>query len=116
MIEVEGDKDIVGNNYVLLAQRDVGITGLRPDTRDSNGKIIEPNNLTDLAEEARAIFAEIPWYRSLLREVRQNKKSAIFIAALGGITIFVAGTAGFEFGVRHGQDLRHLPRILRKKK
>lgn len=99
---------------VLIAQIDVSIPGLRPDIRDSNGIIIKSNNLTDLASEARIIFADKPWYRPLLNDVRRHKKSAIFLAALGGITIFVATAAGFEFGIRHGQDLRHLPKILRK--
>lgn len=116
MPEVESSEDIVGSNYVLIAQRDVEIPGLRPEIRDSNGQIIEATNLGDLANEAKKIFDEKPWYRSLLTEVRQHKKSAIFITTLGGISIFVAAAAGFEFGVRHSQDLRHLPKILRRKK
>lgn len=115
MIEVESQIESSVPD-VPVGQLDVSITGLRAEIRDTNGKIIEPGNLLDLAEEARAIFDEIPWYRSLLSAVRQHKKSAVFVAAAGGIIIFVATAAGFEFGVRHGQDLRHLPRILRGKK
>jgi|SRR3989344_7552436 len=104
-----------GDGYSFLTQVDVRIPGLIPGVHKSEGGIIQPSNLADLAHQARAIFAEKPWYQLLLRDVRQHKKSAVFIVALGTVTIFVATAAGFEFGVRHGQDLRHLPKILRRK-
>lgn len=99
-----------------LAQAGVDIPGLRPEIRGSDGRITRPSNLTDLAEQAKEVFITKPWYRLLLRDVRQGKKSAVFITVLGGITIFAATAAGFEFGIRHGQDLRNLPRILKRKK
>lgn len=115
MIEVESQIESSVPD-VPVGQLEVSIPGLRPEIRNLDGRVISPNNLGDLAEGARAIFDEKPWYRPLLKEIRQHKKSAIFVAVLGGITIFVATAAGFEFGIRHGQDLRHLPKILRGKK
>lgn len=117
MIEIgEGVINSAVSDVPVWQLKKVDIPGLRPAVYDSEGKVIEPDNLGDLTEEARAIFDEKPWYRTLLAEVRQHQKSAIFVTVLGGITIFVATAAGFEFGLRHGQDLRHLPRILRRKK
>lgn len=114
MIELEGQIESSVPD-VPVGQLDVSLPGLIQEIRNTNDQVIEPSNLGDLAEEAKAIFAQKSWYRSLLRDVRQHKKSAIFVVAMGGIIIFVATAAGFEFGVRHGQDLRHLPKILRRK-
>lgn len=105
-----------GDGYPSITQVDVRIPGLMPAVHNSEGRIIQPSNLEDLAQQARAIFAERPWYRSLLSDVRQHRKSAVFVATLGGITIFAAAVAGFEFGVRHGQDLRYLSKILKRKR
>ncbi len=74
------------------------------------------SNYTELPEEKRRIFSEKPWYRILLSDVRKHKKSAIFVTTFGGVIIFVAGVAGFEFGVRDGRDLRILPKLLKRKK
>ena len=114
MTEVEEDHPI-GDSSAPVVQVDVSIPGLRPEIHGSDGKISRLSNLSNLAKQAREIFSEKPWYRPLLSDVRQGKKSAIFVTALGGITIFVAAAAGFEFGVRHGKDLKHLPRILKRR-
>lgn len=99
----------------LIAQVDVEVLGLKPETRDRNGNISDPGNLADLAEKTQKIFVEKPWFQPLLDDVLQHKKSAVFITAAGLIIIFVATAAGFEFGIRHGRDLRDLQDILRKK-
>lgn len=104
------------NGFVVIGRVDVDVPGLKPDLRDGNGKVRKPSNLLDLSEEANKIFSEKPWYRALLTDVRKHRKSAIFITSLGSIAIFVAGAAGFEFGVRHGRDLNVLPKILKRKK
>lgn len=99
----------------LIAQVGVEVMGLKPETYDRNGNISHPDNLADLAKETQEIFAKKPWFQPLLEDVLQHKKSAVFITAAGLITIFVATAAGFEFGIRHGRDLRDLQEILRKK-
>lgn len=55
------------------------------------------------------------WYPKLLRDVKQGKKKAVVVAALGTLMIFVAG-AGIELGLRHGQDLREFDKLLRRGK
>lgn len=106
----------VENGEILIAQIRVDVPGVRPEIRDVNGQVVCPTNLEGLAKVARETFQQKPWFGPLLRDVRQGKKSAIFVTVLGGITIFAATAAGFEFGIRHGQDLKHLPKILGRKK
>lgn len=102
---------------LLIAEIGVEVPGLKPDVRSStDDKIIRPSNLDTLAEKVDEILSNKPWYRLLLDDVSQSKKSAIFTIALGTLTIFVATAAGFEFGIRHGQDLKHLPKILSRQK
>ena len=112
----EAEIKIHNNGFVAIGRVDVDVPGLKPDQRDSNGRVKIPNNLFDLSREASKIFSEKPWYRDLLTDVRKHRKSAVFITSLGSIAIFVAGAAGFEFGVRHGRDLNVLPKILKRKK
>ena len=97
-----------------IVRVDIDIPGLKPEQRDSSGKIRIPNNLPSLSVVTRKVLSEKPWFGDLLRSVRQHEKSAIFVTSLGGIAIFVAGVAGFEFGVRHGQDLQLLPKHLKR--
>lgn len=98
-----------------IVRLEVSIPRLKPDSVDADGKITKPGNLFQMTAEASEELSKKPWYKSLLTDVRKYRKSAVFITSLGSIAIFVAGAAGFEFGVRHGRDLKILPKILKRK-
>lgn len=97
---------------IPVGQIDVNIPPLRPDAIDTHGKIIRPSNLLAHARMARESILNTSWYGPVMKAVREHKKDAIFVTGLGVITIFVAG-AGFEFGVRHGRDIRILQKMLK---
>ena len=103
---------------ILIAQLEVEVPGLKHEVRDSKDDttIIRPSNLEELGGKVMSILEKKPWYKPLLEDLHQGKKSAIFTVAFGGLTIFVATAAGFEFGFRHGRDLRHLSEIIGRKK
>lgn len=101
---------------VPIAQIDIKIPKLIPEIPHSNGSVLRESNLKDLADEAGEIFNEKPWFRPLSEEIEQHKKSATFVIVLGGISIFVAASAGFEFGIRHGKDIKDLIDMARKRK
>lgn len=98
-----------------VGRLEVNIPRLKPDSVSAEGKIIRPGNLFKMTAETNEELAKKPWYKTLLSDVRKHRKSAVFITSLGSIAIFVAGAAGFEFGVRHGRDLKILPKILKRK-
>lgn len=99
-----------------VVQLGVDVPELRPENRDSNGRVTKLSNLSDISIEANKVLSEKPWYRTLIGDVRKSRKSAIFIVSLGSLIIFVAGMGGFEFGVRNGKDLRILPKLLKRKR
>ncbi|MBI4039060.1 hypothetical protein HY384_03830 [Candidatus Daviesbacteria bacterium] len=93
----------------------IPVSGLRPPVLNGNGEIavdgrtnqfLEGNLEDKMPEIAEIIAKRYHWVSRLAEEVRQHKKSAIVVAALGGLTILSAVGAGFEFGVRHGEDIR----------
>lgn len=101
-----------------IAQTDVLVPGLKPDVRaDVNGPIVKASNLEGLTDKVRDTLDEKPWYKHLLTDVLEGKKSAVFIvSSIGVLTIFAATAAGVEFGIRHGRDLRELQNLLHPKK
>jgi hypothetical protein len=98
--------------FNLPVQSKVEVPGLMPPVLTPEGKVKQPDNLAEKAEEIKRIADEKPWLKSLISDVRQGKKSAIFTVGVGSIIIFSA-VVGFEFGLRHGKDIRELSRIIR---
>ncbi len=101
---------------VSLAQTHISIPGLTPDIQGADGKIVARGNFKELSQEVKRTLAREPWFKELLKNVRQDKQSAIFYGVVGGLTIIAATTMGFEFGIRHGKDLKILPKLLKRRK
>jgi hypothetical protein len=98
--------------FNLPVQSKVEVPGLMPPVLTPEGKVKQPDNLAEKAEEIKRIADEKPWLKTLISDVRKGRKSAIFTIGVGSIIIFSAA-AGFEFGVRHGRDIKELGRIIR---
>ena len=99
-----------------IAEARIPVTGLQPPVHDTKrGEVIKEGNLTNRLPELNDAIDKRPWFRQLLKDVRAGKKSAVVTTALGGIVITAAIGAGFEFGIRHGQDLREFSKLLRKR-
>lgn len=101
---------------LTVGQVHIEVPGLKPDTLDNKGRVIKPGNLSERVDVIHKTFFEKPWLRGLMSSVRNEEKSAVFYITAGGIVIFVAGVAGFEFGVRHAKDLGILPKLLKRGK
>lgn len=80
----------------------VEIPGLMPPAED------RPGNLEQKLPAIQEELERREGLDTLFADVRAHKKSAIFWTVAGGLVIFVATAAGFEFGIRHGQDLKVL--------
>lgn len=105
----------------------IRVIGLRPPVLDSNGQVgidgrtnkpCEGNLEEKLPEIEKIIKRAHHWLPRLVGEVTAHKKSAIVFAAVGGLTILSAVGAGYEFGIKHGEDIRdfysRIQRIKRK--
>lgn len=102
---------------VLIGQLNLEVPGLKPEIRTDDGKVICQSNLDELMDKTDEALNKKPWYKPLLRDVLEDKKSAVFIvSSIGVLTIFAATVAGFEFGIRHGKDLKHLSEMLDRRK
>lgn len=115
MVEEKNNGQGYRGGNVYLAQTTVDIPGFKPDIRGFDGKINIKGNLGELSGEIQGILFQRSFYRKLLQSVRQDRRSAIFYGVIGGISIVAATAVGFEFGIRHGQDLRILPKLLKRK-
>lgn len=106
----------------------VKIPGLRPPLLRKEDEIAKPSNLEseEILEKLGGVLSlpdnpeEQPsktakWFHNLSEEVKKGKKSAIFYPELGAV-VFVVGIGVVEFGVRHGEDIRKLARLLTKHK
>lgn len=51
------------------------------------------------------------WLARIKKEVKDGTKSGIFWPVAGGFIILI-GAAGFEFGIRHGKDIKEFPKLL----
>lgn len=106
-----------------LAHRDIPIAGLMPESvraivrgvRREAGRLIvdkvqeyKPDNLLEKLSEVDAVTQQNPWLERLFQDASQGKKSAIFTIGVGTLSIIAAATAGVEFGVRGGKDIKEL--------
>lgn len=89
------------------------VQGLRADIFDENGNKVVESNLQDpkILAKTKEALTKAPWYKSLLEEVKANKKRVLIVTTLGGISLFVAG---FEFGVRGGKDIKDFLVLFKK--
>lgn len=110
-----------GVEHRLPGMIEVFVAGLRP-TYEGWGRV--GSNLLEVLPHVRTAIFGPPgeekekgkkWYPKLLRDVKQGKKKAIVVTALGSLIIFVAA-AGIELGLRHGQDLREFDKLLERGK
>lgn len=101
---------------ILLAQTSLSVPGLMPPTYDIGGKIKTGDNLQEKLSEIDTLIAgeDHSWYQRLVNDVMSSRKSAIFKIAVGSIIVFAATGAGFEFGIRHGRDIRELHGLVEK--
>src|SRR4051812_41187611 len=111
---------------VQIAQTEINIPGLKPDKvyppifNNKSGKIMREGytqeaNLSEKSQEIRDEIKKRPWLRNLWRDIRAGKKSAIVTVVLGGLVITTAAGAEFEFGIRHGRDIKEIRNLLKRK-
>ncbi|OGH10670.1 MAG: hypothetical protein A2857_01970 [Candidatus Levybacteria bacterium RIFCSPHIGHO2_01_FULL_36_15] len=110
-----------GNHeFNLPVCRLFSITGLRPVLYDEKRKkVISPGNL-ETPDTINTIKDELgkhkEWFSKLMKDIKHDKKTGIFVAGTGSLVVFIAAGAGFEFGIRGGRDLKELPGLLKKTK
>lgn len=115
-IELPERTSVSGREAVVVpVQSVIDISGLIPPTLDSNGQIaidkrtgqtLVGNLDKKLPEIEEVVKKSHSWLYRLAGEVRDHKKSAIVFAVTGGIMVLSAIGARYEFGVRHGEDLK----------
>lgn len=100
----------------------VPFPGLRPETTHSKtGEVITPSNIDseEMKEQLKEIFDKNSkrgkWLREMRRDIREGKRSVVYLEELGALTFLVAAGVAFEFGVRHGKDIKILTSKLRRK-
>lgn len=102
-----------------IAQVHVDVPGLMPDIINAKGEMLKQSNLGEKLPFIHDTLEGIEpkehktFYQKIIEDIHSGKKSAIYtITGIGVLTFFVATVAGFEFGIRHGKDLRHLDSLL----
>lgn len=102
-------------SLVLPVQSIIDVPGLRPPVLDRNGKIavdtktgqaLSGNIDSKLSAIEKSVREEHGWFPHLVQAVRNNRRSAIVVVATGSLMILSAVGTGYEFGVRHGEDIR----------
>ncbi len=96
---------------IYVARTDIRVPRFRSNIVDDDGTVVALGNMDQMAREIKKRLSVESGFRELLSDVRQGKKSAVFYGVAGAIVIFTAAV-GFEFGLRDGQDLKLLPKIL----
>lgn len=98
-------------------QVNIDVPGVRPTLRRENGQLQVTSNLEkpEVAEQlSKEVHEKKPWFVTSLKEaVLRGERSGIWIPVVGGVSVFVAA-AGFEFGIRHGKDIKELYALLSK--
>lgn len=96
-------------------QISLGVSKARPAVRGKEERLIEDDNIDTLGKDIiSAIRSEkkVRLFGRIRRALESGDIQGIYTVTAGMLTIFVAA-AGFEFGIRHGKDIRHLEDILR---
>ena len=86
--------------------------GLRPDLHSPTDEVIRHSNLEDKLEDVAQALRSRPWLGKLIRDLNSGRKTAVVTTSLGALVVTVAVGAGLELGVRHGQDLREITRLV----
>ncbi|HEU0168126.1 MAG TPA: hypothetical protein VFS62_10140 [Chloroflexota bacterium] len=98
-----------------ISQFSVPVDDLLPEVRTSKA-VERPDNLEQVLPNLEKEIAARPWLQHFLEDVRRGDKQAIFKLAVGSIVITAAAGAGYELGVAHGRDLKHLLDLLAKRR
>jgi hypothetical protein len=95
-----------------IVQSVIPIPGLRPELHSAKDELIRESNLSDKLDEVSEAMAARPWLSRLVRDVQAGRRTAVVTTSLGALVVTVAVGAGLELGVRHGQDLREISRLV----
>jgi len=99
---------------IPVVSENIPMGGIKPDMVLRDDTIVEGN----FHEKKDLILQELnkhPWFMTLAEDVRTNRKSAILVTFVGGVAIIAAAAAGYEFGIRHGRDIKQLFESKKKK-
>ena len=96
-----------GHPIMPVVSERIPMGGIRPDMVGPDNTVREGN----FNDKRTLILEELnkrPWFRALAEDVQANRKSAILVTFVGGVMIIAVAAAGYEFGIRHGRDIRQL--------
>lgn len=109
-------KEIQGPEPFAIAQAHIEVAGLQPDVHDiQTGEVIKKGNFDEKLPEVHEAISSKLWFYKLLDDVHSGKKSAVVKLALGAIVVTAAIGSGYEFGIRHGKDIREFSHLVKDK-
>ncbi len=103
----ERPSDPDGHPIMPVETDRVVVPRLRPDVFDPRKGFIS-GNFDSLMPQVLEALKKRPGFEALVKDIKEHKKSAIIVTSVGGLTLLVATIAGYEFGIRHGRDIRQL--------
>lgn len=51
------------------------------------------------------------WFQNMVGDVKEGRRSVVWVPTAGAIIFFTAAVAGYEFGIRHAKDIRELAHL-----
>lgn len=104
---------VPGAESPIPGQKVVRLPFVKVGDIDEIGRITNPETyekvielLTDTKSPNEQGAKDAKWFIELIKDVKAGKKTALVEAGAGILTFFVAAAAGYEFGIRKGEDLR----------